>query len=109
SEFTGAAHCMPGARLVNPFNTSQVAAVLAEVLDNEGPNTEAFSHMAGFVNENTAHYWARRFLSRLEQLTGDPHHEAKLLKVTEEPVHSMVKEAKSPLVFLDYDGTLRSY
>lgn len=109
SEFTGAAHCMPGARLVNPFNTSQVANVLAEALETDGPNTESFSHMARFVNENTSIFWARRFLSQLEQLSGDPLHQTKLLRVTEEPVLSMVQRAKRPLVFLDYDGTLRSY
>ncbi|NLE86972.1 MAG: bifunctional alpha,alpha-trehalose-phosphate synthase (UDP-forming)/trehalose-phosphatase [Myxococcales bacterium] len=109
SEFTGAAHCMPGARLVNPFNTSQVATVLGDALENEGPNFETFAHMSRFVNENTSLFWAKRFLTRLEHLSGDPHHEAKLLRINEEPVLGLVKNARSPLVFLDYDGTLRSY
>ncbi len=109
SEFTGAAHCMPGSRLVNPFNTSQVANVLADALENDGPNMESFSHMSKFVHENTAMAWAQRFLDRLETFTGDPQHPATLLRVGEDPVRSMVEKAKKPLVFLDYDGTLRSY
>ena len=100
---------MPGARLVNPFNTSQVATVLGDALENEGPNFETFAHMSRFVNENTSLFWAKRFLTRLEHLSGDPHHEAKLLRINEEPVLGLVKNARSPLVFLDYDGTLRSY
>ncbi len=108
SEFAGAAHCMPGARLVNPFNTSQVASVLCEALESDG-SSESFAHMARFVSENTALFWATSFLAKLDQVRGDPLHEAKLLKVDEEPVRSLVTEAKAPLVLLDYDGTLRAY
>ncbi len=108
SEFAGAAHCLPGARLVNPFNTSQVASVLHEALENDG-SSESFSHMARFVGENTALFWAKSFLAELEQVRGDPHHVSKVLKVSEEPVRSLVKAARDPLVLLDYDGTLRAY
>ncbi len=108
SEFAGAAHCLPGARLVNPFNTSQVASVLHDALENDG-SSESFSHMARFVGQNTAHYWAKSFLTELEQVRGDPQHVSKVLKVGDEPVRSLAKNAKAPLVLLDYDGTLRAY
>jgi len=109
SEFTGAAHCLPGARLVNPYNSSRVAKVLAEALESDSPNTEAFQHMTNFVNENTSMRWANRFLDQLEAVGGDPQHESSLFRVGEKTTQARLAKAKRPLVFLDYDGTLRSY
>lgn len=109
SEFTGAAHCLAGARLVNPYAASRMARVIAESLDSDSPNSESFGHMLSFVNENTSMRWANRFLDRLEEFSGDPTHEAALLRVGEKHMKERLTKARRPLVFLDYDGTLRSY
>ena len=109
SEFCGAAHCLPGSKLVNPFNISQVASVLAESLEDDAPHLETFSHMQKFVEENTSMRWAERFLEKLEAYSGDRSHSVRTLRVREAPVRQLVERAKRPLVFLDYDGTLRSY
>jgi len=108
SEFAGAAHCLPGARLVNPFNVAEVATALAETLEGERPSSEAFRHMLSFVNENTATRWANRFLDQLEA-TGSDLRPARILDVTASPLAERVRRAERPLVLLDYDGTLRSY
>jgi trehalose 6-phosphate synthase/phosphatase len=94
---------------VNPYNSSRVAKVLAEALESDSPNTEAFQHMTNFVNENTSMRWANRFLDQLEAVGGDPRHESSLFRASEKKTHARLAKAKRPLVFLDYDGTLRSY
>lgn len=109
SEFCGAAHCLPGARLVNPFNSHQIAAAIADALEEEVPNLESFAHMLRFVDENTSAIWAQRFLEKLEVFAGDNSREAKVLKVREPALKKLIESATRPLIFLDYDGTLRSY
>jgi len=109
SEFCGAAHCLPGARLVNPFNTHQVAQAMAHALEDDGPHHETFAHMLRFVDENTSARWAEMFLEKLEVFAGDQSREAKVLRVNEPPLKRLIESARRPLVFLDYDGTLRSY
>ncbi len=109
SEFCGAAHCLPGSRLVNPFNTDQVAAVLAEALGDDGPHLESFHHMQRFVDVNTSMRWAEMFLEKLEGFSGDRSRVAKTLRIKDPQVKRLVESAKRPVVFLDYDGTLRSY
>jgi trehalose 6-phosphate synthase/phosphatase len=108
SEFAGAAHCLPGARLVNPYSTAQVADVLNDSLENP-PSPEAFRHMLRFVNDNTSTRWANRFLDQLESLGGQVQMPALPLSFADEPLASAVRSAVRPLIFLDYDGTLRNY
>ncbi len=109
SEFCGAAHCLPGSRLVNPYNVSQVAGILADALENDGPHLDSFRHMERFVEDNTASSWAEKFLESLETFGGDVHHEAKPFRYRNAEVMKMVEKAERPLIFLDYDGTLRPY
>lgn len=109
SEFCGAAHCLPGARLVNPFNAAQLADALHETFAEKAPNIEAFGHMEDFVNRNTSMKWAEAFLTRLEELRGDRTENVQLLDMNEPGLQELAKCARRPLVVLDYDGTLRSY
>lgn len=109
SEFCGAAYCLPGSRLVNPFNTHQVASVLADALKNDEPNPENFAHMESFVQENTSSRWAQKFLEELEGCSGNVTRELLKLRVSEPSMRERVLGAKRPLVLLDYDGTLRPY
>jgi trehalose 6-phosphate synthase/phosphatase len=108
SEFAGAAHCLPGARLVSPYHITQVAGALAESLEAGAPS-DAFRHMLKFANENTSMVWANRFLDRLEATAIDLLPPVKLLELSEPPLVDRVDAAEQPLVLLDYDGTLRSY
>jgi trehalose 6-phosphate synthase/phosphatase len=108
SEFAGAAACLSGAKIINPHNPSQIAAVLAEVL-REGPNAEAWQHMREFVETNTATAWAQRFLARLEAVHREPQHPIARLRVSDAPVAALVRGARRPLVLLDYDGTISKH
>lgn len=106
SEFAGAAYLLPGARLVSPYNVAEVADTLAEELESEHNES---SHMLDFVNDNTSMSWANRFLDRLEETVVENQPAAIRLRVDEAPAVDRLQGAKQPLVFLDYDGTLRSY
>jgi trehalose 6-phosphate synthase/phosphatase len=109
SEFAGAAQWLPGARLVNPYNTAELAGALVESLEKVQPDADAFQHMSKFVNENTSMRWANRFLDRLEAAVHELPPAAKLLSVSEPPMAERIARAERPLVLLDYDGTLRSF
>lgn len=109
SEFAGAAHCLPGAKLVSPFNVMQMAGTLADALEQTEPNLETFQHMLDFVNRNTSERWANSFLDRLEECADDALVYAKPLRVDQSPVAEKIAKAKKPLILLDYDGTLRPF
>lgn len=106
SEFAGAAHLLPGARLINPYNIAEVAKVLGEELENDSKDS---SHMLEFVNQNTSMSWANRFLDRLEETATEMRPTAERLRVLADPNLERLRRAQHPLVLLDYDGTLRGY
>ncbi len=108
SEFAGAAHYLPGARLVNPYDTSQVADALLQALEDDA-NGDSFAHMIKFVHENTSMRWANQFLDRLEATAGEVRPRAQLLDLSSPRLAPLVRRAERPLVVLDYDGTLRAY
>ncbi len=108
SEFAGAAHCLPGARLVSPHSIGEVAEALREALE-QTPEPSAFAHMLHFVDENTSMAWARRFLRELESSAPEVRARAELLRIDTPEISRLIRGAKRPTVLLDYDGTLRSY
>src|SRR5690606_698151 len=67
------------------------------------------THMLEFVNENTSKSWASSFLGRLESTAREVRPNAQRLKVNEPTLVERLRRARSPLVLLDYDGTLRGY
>ncbi len=105
SEFAGAAACLSGARVINPYNPGQIAEVLAEALDS-GPNSDAFDHMREFVHTNTSLAWAKRFLQRLEKAYEEARGRVVRLRVNQGAPAALIERAKHPLILLDYDGTL---
>jgi trehalose 6-phosphate synthase/phosphatase len=106
SEFAGAAYLLPGARLVNPYNVTDVAQTIGEELEQSSADP---THMLQFVNENTSMSWANRFLDQLEGTAHEVRPAAQRLRVDEPPAVHRLRHAKKPLVLLDYDGTLRGY
>jgi len=107
SEFTGAAQCLSGAVLVNPYNTSEVAAALADALRGE-PN-DAFAHMREFVESNTSFVWAERFLERLEATRLEFGGQVRRLRASDPDLAQRCAAAARPLLLLDYDGTLQPH
>ena len=109
SEFAGAAAEMSHAILVNPYAIHEVSQALSDALeldeDEKWSRTEAMqSHLA----KNDAVSWAKRFLSYFDDPTV-VHETSRGLG----RVQTSLKEAsmcgKRLSLFLDYDGTLRSF
>lgn len=117
SEFAGAAHFLAGARLVNPYNTEQVAQELAVAIESaaRAPAASAdariasLSSMLDFVDNNTSMRWANRFLDRLEATGSGARTTFQRLETKSEPLASKIRGAERPLMLLDYDGTLRAF
>ncbi|HWM84770.1 MAG TPA: bifunctional alpha,alpha-trehalose-phosphate synthase (UDP-forming)/trehalose-phosphatase [Kofleriaceae bacterium] len=110
SEFAGAAQCLSGAVLVNPYHTGQIARALADALSEEGDSTEEVSsHMREFVYDNTSAVWAARFLERLEATWREFGGRVKRLRARDPRVAERVRRSQRPLLLLDYDGTLQPH
>jgi trehalose 6-phosphate synthase/phosphatase len=109
SEFAGAAQCLSGAVLVNPYNTSEIATALAEALEAGEPSAEAFANMREFVEGNTSTVWAQRFLERLESTWREFGGQVRRLRAADVQVMERIDAAERPLLLLDYDGTLRPH
>lgn len=109
SEFAGAAHCLPGARLVSPYNINEVSQALAEALDAKAANPDSFGTMLEFVDRNTSMVWANRFLDLLEETLQGTRTQFQRLRFDEGELRDQARKAEKPLVLLDYDGTLRSF
>ncbi len=107
SEFTGAAQCLSGAVLVNPYNTSEVAQALAAAL-REGPS-DGFAHMRDFVTTNTSVAWAERFLERLESTRREFGGNVRRLRANDRDLVRRCAAARHPLLLLDWDGTLHPH
>jgi trehalose 6-phosphate synthase/phosphatase len=108
SEFTGAASCLAGARLVNPHNIGLMADVLADALLDSGAVAPAFQQMRDFVQTNSSESWAQRFLQRLKDVHNDQRAGAKRLDATES-IHKRYSEPQTRLFILDYGGTLQPH
>lgn len=108
SEFAGASSCLAGATLINPHDTDGVARALAAAIES-GPDARSFEHMRAFTSTNTVSAWATSFLDQLEGPAFMQRLRAKTLRVGSPEVEALVCKATTPLILLDYDGTLRPH
>lgn len=66
SEFTGSAHCLSGALLINPWDESKVAHTIFKALTlSEDEKQIRASHNRSYVLKNTARQWMENFLREL--------------------------------------------
>jgi trehalose 6-phosphate synthase/phosphatase len=107
SEFAGAASCLAGARLVNPHNKSLMADVLAEALQDSESAESEFQQMRDFVNTNTSQVWAERFLQKLEEVHES--HRCGASRFDAVVGAPFATRVTSPLMILDYGGTLQPH
>jgi trehalose 6-phosphate synthase len=73
SEFAGAAHVLPGALLVNPWDKGDLADRLVQALTMEpAERTRRLELMADRVIALDSHHWAEGFMRRLERYADAP-------------------------------------
>jgi trehalose 6-phosphate synthase/phosphatase len=111
SEFAGAAQVLPGALLVNPWDTENMVEHLATALDlDPRARRRRLETMAKRVEALDCKRWADTFLTRLAR------HSRRVRRrrpppAVDEPVLERLQRrfvrARSRTIMLDYDGTLR--
>ncbi len=113
SEFAGAAQEMPLAILVNPHDQRETADAIAEALDMpEQQRRDRSTAMAARLRRNDASFWAKSFLTSLEDIDQRPSAEegfASFQRVTAAILDAVNAGSAPVAIFLDYDGTLRGF
>ena len=111
SEFAGAAHVLPGALLVNPWDEADVVDRLIEAFElDPAERRRRLGLMGGRVEQLDCGRWAERFLSRLAR-----HTRPARVRQSTRPLDAAARErirqravrARRRTLLLDYDGTLR--
>jgi trehalose 6-phosphate synthase/phosphatase len=112
SEFAGAASELGEALRINPWDVEGTAAQIERGLDmGFGERNERMAPMHRRVVENDVHRWVDRFIRSL----GTPERETSATPpmlssaVLGDTLSTPFSSAKSPLIMLDYDGTLREF
>jgi trehalose 6-phosphate synthase/phosphatase len=111
SELTGAAHVLPGAILVNPWDVEGIADRLAEALELDAKERRRrLSLMAPRVERLDSRRWAAQFLNRLERHARHNRRRTVAVRLKPEARALLVERfaaAANRTLFLDYDGSLR--
>lgn len=112
SEFAGAAQEMSEALLVNPYDIDAVAATIAQALElSERERRRRTAAMGPRLVRRDAKAWAQKFLSELAVLDTTPPSERRgedLSALADDLVRAVL-DGRRLALFLDYDGTLRSF
>lgn len=110
SELTGAAKVLPGAILVNPWDSDGLAERLADALELDPvERRRRIETMSERVDELDCRRWAARFLANLDaSVRLRPG--AAPARLQPEEQHALARQlgqARRRTILLDYDGTLR--
>jgi len=110
SELAGAAHVLPGALLVNPWNANELVARLVEALQLDADERHRrLDLMADRVEQLDSIRWAKDFLQRLRHFAtrGKPGSLTPLDAAAHIRIDRKFVNARRRTLLLDYDGTLR--
>ncbi|HEY4348699.1 MAG TPA: bifunctional alpha,alpha-trehalose-phosphate synthase (UDP-forming)/trehalose-phosphatase [Gaiellaceae bacterium] len=109
SEFAGAAHVLPGAVLVNPWDADNLATRLLDALALDPVERRRRQElMADRVAQLDSRNWAEGFLRRLDRFAVPARRSARPLDETaREHIAAKLAAAPARAFMLDYDGTLR--
>jgi trehalose 6-phosphate synthase/phosphatase len=110
SEFAGAAHVLPGALLVNPWDAGDLAGRLLQALSlDEAERSRRLELMADRVLQLDSRNWAKAFLARMERFAAEPkpHFPERLGRKGVARIARTLSGARRRTFLLDYDGTLR--
>jgi len=111
SDIAGAATELPDAILVNPNNTQQVASAID--LGLTMPNSEQKQRMKTMqarISEYTIEKWAGDFVTELSESVQKQKESPKQLSPKQrKTLLADYDRAKSRLILLDYDGTLKGF
>lgn len=112
SEFTGAAHGLDGAVLVNPWNEDQMAEALRQALELTPEERAARGkRLRMSVSGNSSTTWARDFVNLIDRHCATVRSAARRRPLAEqlERLLQDYRQARRRFLLLDYDGTLTGY
>lgn len=109
SEFAGAAQELFNAVMVNPYDIDGMAWAVGEALDMDDQHKrEWMEPMRRLVIENDSTWWATRFVDALVKATNERSRD-EVIRLHDRALLPFASSAKKKALFLDYDGTLRSF
>ena len=112
SETAGAAREMSEALIINPFDEKGIAQAIKEGLEMpEEEQKERNRRIRKRLSRYNVEYWAKDFVAKLQNVheMQQAHFARFLSKDRQKVLIDRYAEAKRRLIFLDYDGTLRSF
>ncbi|MDW3208516.1 MAG: bifunctional alpha,alpha-trehalose-phosphate synthase (UDP-forming)/trehalose-phosphatase [Reichenbachiella sp.] len=112
SEMAGASKELSDALLVNPNNRHQMVEAIREALEmEEEEQVQRMTVMQNTIKRYNIYHWVDLFMNRLEIVKKAQRSlTTKLLDdKSTKVVVSAYKKSKQPLIFLDYDGTLKGF
>jgi len=112
SEMAGASKELSEAILINPNNIEQMIRAFKQAL--EMPEREQIRNlevMQSSLKRYNIHHWVKLFMERLDYIKSEQLAlQTKILdKSSQRPLEEAYRNAKSRIIFLDYDGTLTPF
>ncbi|CAG8526243.1 10568_t:CDS:2, partial [Dentiscutata erythropus] len=106
SEFTGAAQCLDGPILVNPWNTYEFSDAIYEALTmDENLRKSNYQKLHHYVMNHTISFWGKSFIDELKCIKGY----SSQIAIPHLEINQVVKAANTAnkrIILLDYDRTL---
>ncbi len=112
SEMAGASKELSDAIQINPNDIHAIVAALEQALTmDEEEQKHRIEVMQDSLKRYNIHHWVNLFMERLNYIKNEQRSlETKIIDdKTEKAIIKSYKEAKSRLIFLDYDGTLAPF
>lgn len=112
SEMAGSSKELSDAILINPNNLSQMSEAIYEALEMpEAEQIQRMEVMQASLKRYNIHQWVQVFMQRLEFIKKEQLSlKTKILdSASQEKMVKVYQEAKSRIIFLDYDGTLTPF
>ncbi|PRP88701.1 hypothetical protein PROFUN_02797 [Planoprotostelium fungivorum] len=108
SELAGAAHCLSGTILVNPWdNLGIVDAIHYGLTMTKSQKKIRYQNCLNYVLKHNSEYWLNLLVSEVEQIAhNQPEVEGPLIRANEEDIATSFSSSRRRLILLDYDGTL---
>ncbi|KAF1330798.1 Trehalose-phosphatase, partial [Globisporangium splendens] len=106
SEFSGSAHSLGGAALVNPWNTEELVDALLASLQENDDVLRAHQTMYSYVRTFTSKHWADNFLEQLRECGEENALSVSGRELSRRDMTSAYMRSSRRLIFITYEGVL---
>jgi len=108
SEFAGAAQCLSGAVLVNPFDQKKLSQNIFTALNMSSTTRNLrYKHNVDYVTIHSSLYWISNCLKELSEGNSNISGERlRISKVNLDLLHESFRASRKRVFLIDYDGTL---